>query len=238
MNPVDRFEGFIERLMERIFVRAAHSRLQPVEIGKRLVRAMESRQSVGMEGVLVPNVYDIYLSPDDFAHFEPMQRSLVQNMQSHLGRVARQQQYHILGDSMVVTLAQDKRLARGDIRIDAQSKDVPNQPPPSQHTSVLPSLGGEFPASTAAPNLRLNGHTYAVLRTPTRLGRLPDNDIVVNDKRVSRYHAEIVQRGGTWLVRDTGSTNGTAINGRLVREAPLTTGDRISLGGLEATWEQ
>jgi pSer/pThr/pTyr-binding forkhead associated (FHA) protein len=39
-------------------------------------------------------------------------------------------------------------------------------------------------------------------------------------------------------LRDAGSTNGTAVNGKIVREAPLRPGDAISLGGLEVTWEQ
>jgi pSer/pThr/pTyr-binding forkhead associated (FHA) protein len=40
------------------------------------------------------------------------------------------------------------------------------------------------------------------------------------------------------MVRDTGSTNGIAVNGKIVREAMLKPGDTISLGGLEVNWEQ
>ena len=90
MNLVARFESFIERLMERSFTRAAHSKLQPVEIGKRLVRAMESQQQVGVGGILVPNVYDVYLSRLDYAQFQPARRSMTTNLEVHLSRVARQ----------------------------------------------------------------------------------------------------------------------------------------------------
>ncbi|HEX8917505.1 MAG TPA: FHA domain-containing protein, partial [Chloroflexota bacterium] len=65
-----------------------------------------------------------------------------------------------------------------------------------------------------------------------------DNDIVLDDKRVSRHHAEIQEKGGRWLLRDMGSTNGTAVNGKIVKEAALKPGDQVSLGGLECTWEQ
>jgi pSer/pThr/pTyr-binding forkhead associated (FHA) protein len=61
---------------------------------------------------------------------------------------------------------------------------------------------------------------------------------VLNDKRVSRHHAEVLQRDGRWLVRDTGSTNGTAVNGKVLKETALKRGDVISLGGLEITWQQ
>jgi pSer/pThr/pTyr-binding forkhead associated (FHA) protein len=107
-----------------------------------------------------------------------------------------------------------------------------------QHTAVLPRVESPLGHAPATPNLVLNGTTYAVLRSPTRLGRLPDNDIVFNDKRVSRHHADVLQTGSRWLVRDAGSTNGTAVNGKIVKEAVLTPGDTISLGGLEVTWEQ
>jgi pSer/pThr/pTyr-binding forkhead associated (FHA) protein len=83
-----------------------------------------------------------------------------------------------------------------------------------------------------------DGTSFAVLRSPTRIGRLPDNDIVLNDKRVSRHHAELILRTGRWTLRDTGSTNGTAINGKMVKEAALKSGDKLSLGGLEVVWEQ
>jgi pSer/pThr/pTyr-binding forkhead associated (FHA) protein len=123
--------------------------------------------------------------------------------------------------------------------VDAEMRDGEAPSPADvQHTAILPQVDGPLPARPSTPNLVLDGQSYAVLRSPTRLGRLADNDIVLNDKRVSRHHAEVVQQGTRWLVRDTGSTNGTAVNGKIVREAVLKPGDRVSLGGLEGVWEQ
>ncbi len=242
MNLVARFESFIEGLMERTFTRAARSHLQPVEIGKRLVRAMDSQQSIGTEGVLVPNVYDVFLSPEDYAHFEPMRRSLAQNLEAHVGRVARQRRFHLVSRP-IVRLQADDNVGVGNVRIVPHLQDVeaPDQEA-FRHTAILPQVNGH-PAGTrsarlAAPNLVLAHRSYAVLRSPTRVGRLPDNDIVLDDKRVSRHHAEVLHQGNRWVLRDTGSTNGTAVNGRIVKEAVLKPGDTISLGGLEGTWEQ
>jgi pSer/pThr/pTyr-binding forkhead associated (FHA) protein len=99
-------------------------------------------------------------------------------------------------------------------------------------------MDGPIVSGPPTPNLLWNGSSYAVLRSPTRIGRLPDNDIVLDDRRVSRHHAEVILQGGRWTLRDTKSTNGTAVNGKMVREAMLKPGDRISLGGLEVSWEQ
>ena len=240
MNPVARFESFIERVMERTFTRATRSHLQPVEIGKRLVRSMESDQSVGVDGVEVPNVYDVHLSPDDFEYFRPQRRSLTEKLEAHVARTARQRRF-VLASRPRVYLAEDRTLDPGDVRVDAHKQDVDLSPAPDpQHTAVLPRVDGDLPfaAAPAPPSLKYEGRTFAVLHSPTKVGRLPDNDIVFNDPRVSRHHAQRLEQNGRWVVRDTGSTNGTAVNGKVIREAPLRPGDAISLGGLEVTWEQ
>ena len=226
--------------MERTFTRATRTSLQPVEIGKRLVRAMESEQSVGMEGILVPNVYDVYLSPPDYDHFKAMRRSMSEKLEAHLARTARQRRFHMVSKPRV-NVQWDDSVNRGDIRVKACLQDVEEAPQTDfQHTAVLPRVDENLPLPTRAPtpNLVYDGQTYALLRSPTTVGRLPDNDIVLDDKRVSRHHAAFIQQGTRWMLRDTGSTNGTAVNGRIVMEAVLKPGDVVSLGGLEVTWEQ
>lgn len=224
--------------MERTFTRAAGSHLQPVEIGKRLVRVMEAEQSVGMEGVLVPNAYDVFLSKADYEHFEGARGSMAKNLESHLGRIARQRRFHMM-DRPLVTFHADDEIDAGDLAVEAHMMDVESAAPAApQHTAVLPQVETVMPPRSGTPNLIWENQSYAVLRSPTKIGRLADNDIVLNDKRVSRHHAEVVQQSGRWIVRDTGSTNGTALNGKMIHEAPLKPGDKVSLGGLEVVWNQ
>jgi Protein of unknown function (DUF3662)/FHA domain len=237
VNLVARFESFIERLMERTFTRAARSHLQPVEISKRLVRAMEAHQSVGVSGMMVPNIYDVYLSEYDYPHFEPMKRSLARNFEGHLGRVARQRRFELVSQP-VVTLNLGRDVAAGNVRVETQLMDIDRSGEERQHTAVLPQVEPTATARSSTPSLLFESQTYAVLRSPSRVGRLADNDIVLDDKRVSRHHAELSTDGSRWLLKDIGSTNGTAVNGKIVREIVLKPGDTISLGGLEVTWEQ
>lgn len=64
-----------------------------------------------------------------------------------------------------------------------------------------------------------------------KIGKKSDNDIVINDKTVSRYHAEIqVADDNSYLLKDLNSTNGTIINSMKVKEAFLSQGDLIEVG--------
>ena len=59
---------------------------------------------------------------------------------------------------------------------------------------------------------------------------MEDNDLVLSDDTVSRYHCKIVQEDTGYLLVDLGSTNGTFINSVRVREAYLKPGCTIGLG--------
>jgi len=55
-------------------------------------------------------------------------------------------------------------------------------------------------------------------------------DLILDDALISGSHAQIVAKGDQWVLQDLGSTNGTLVNGRLVREAVLKPGAEISMG--------
>jgi len=48
------------------------------------------------------------------------------------------------------------------------------------------------------------------------IGRSPEADIVLSDRRISRLHAEVIRRAGRYFVHDLGSKNGTYVNGQLL----------------------
>lgn len=64
----------------------------------------------------------------------------------------------------------------------------------------------------------------------TRVGRSPDNDIVIAHPSLSQRHCEIDLGIGFLKVRDLGSTNGTFVADRAVTEANLASGDHLRLG--------
>lgn len=90
-------------------------------------------------------------------------------------------------------------------------------------------------AAGGSPAARLRdagGHQYPLQSAITRIGRLPDNDIVLNDDDVSRRHAVIIDTGSTFVITDLRSANGVQVQGRRLRpSATLADGDHISICG-------
>jgi pSer/pThr/pTyr-binding forkhead associated (FHA) protein len=67
-------------------------------------------------------------------------------------------------------------------------------------------------------------------REPLVIGR-KDGDLLLDDALVSGRHCQILPRGADWVIQDLGSTNGTMVDGRLIREVTLKAGNEIAVGG-------
>ncbi len=66
---------------------------------------------------------------------------------------------------------------------------------------------------------------------PIRIGRAPTSQIVIQDERCSRTHAELFMSEGRWILRDLGSRNGTAVGKKLIKgDWTLRRGDVIRIG--------
>jgi pSer/pThr/pTyr-binding forkhead associated (FHA) protein len=82
------------------------------------------------------------------------------------------------------------------------------------------------------------GRRYPLRGAATRIGRLPDNDIVLDDAMVSRYHAMIVDTGNSFVITDLRSANGIHLADTRIRgSASLADGDHIRISDHEFTFE-
>ncbi|MGB8859392.1 MAG: FHA domain-containing protein [Ilumatobacteraceae bacterium] len=94
------------------------------------------------------------------------------------------------------------------------------------HLNELP--GGA--ASLVVRNGPQAGAAMSLDAPITRLGRSTDGEISLDDITVSRRHAEIIRTGNEYLVRDSGSLNGTYVNNSRIEEAQLMQGDELQIG--------
>jgi DNA-binding response OmpR family regulator len=71
---------------------------------------------------------------------------------------------------------------------------------------------------------------WTLAKPVNSIGRWQDNDVVIDDRWVSRYHAQIRREGEQYVIRDLDSKNGTLVNGqRITAPTRLTDGDEIQV---------
>jgi hypothetical protein len=144
----------------------------------------------------------------------------------------------------VVSLSVSVALAEAEEEMD--SKDMSKQDTLTETIKgALPlddSLGSTLIQIPRLPRLVITAGTGEgrefKLRSKATLGRAPDNDIILEDPKVSRHHAVIAFTEERYTITDLESANGTFVNGIRVREShhPLRVEDVISLGDTELTF--
>jgi hypothetical protein len=237
-------EQKIESLVEGVFGRAFKSRVQPVELARKLTKEMDDHRTVSVSRVYVPNEFTVYLSTPDREQFDAYEASLKLELQEYLAEHARRESYVMLSPP-VVLMTTDDDLAVGEFGIatrmiqQSSTRDAApvSDPKPAQTMVYRPTEGqdsdaeGEVARETVA---LIEGNTkHEITKPVTVLGRSAGCDIRLGDPNVSRRHAELRQQGTSYWMVDLGSTNGVEVNGARVERAKLDHGDTVTLGESE-----
>jgi hypothetical protein len=240
--------GTVERWLEQAFEAPARRlfrpRMQPITLARAVERAMEQFGHVGPAGLQVPNFYLVELHPTDFSGFQSWLQALERDLAAHVQQRTLARGWSCPGRPRVEVRASPHVPKRRPL-VQAETVDLPAPPPPSstptmgwpslEGTAVLPmdAVAAQPRLGSALASLELpDGQRVAITTRRVRLGREVDNDVVLPDPRVSRYHAQIDCVGGAFTLRDLGSRNGTRVGDRPVVEGPLLPGDTIFLGGV------
>jgi hypothetical protein len=249
MSVLKSLETKIADLVEGAFGRAFRSELRPVEIARKLAREMEEHKVVSVSKVYAPNEYNVYVSPDDRAHFTDYEPALVKELAGYLLEHARLERLALLSRPGIA-FHTDPRLRLGEFGIQARLMRPGDEPDaePRQgevgHTMIYtserlrPVEAGVPPPAPTRAIVVVDGRRMVVGRTGAVIGRSRDCDIVLADANISRRHAEVLPTEDGWSINDLGSTNGVAVNGRrIARAAPLRAGDEIELGTTRLRFE-
>jgi hypothetical protein len=239
------FERRLEGAVEGLFARAFRSGVQPVELGKRLVREVEDGRTVGVNRVYVPNVYVYELSAQDRERFADYEQALAQELAALAVDTARERDWAMLGPARVeFQTAED--LPEGRFRVagrvePAQEADAAAAPaggrapapPVGPHTAMLPGQRRRPKVQAPASLVLVQGgqavRTYPLAAAELSIGRSERSDIALADPGVSRNHARVVREGDDFIIEDLRSTNGTEVNGQPVRRRRLANGDMLKL---------
>ncbi len=211
--------GFIERAFANMFP----SDVEPAQIARKLVATMEARTQTENGTMSAPSRYAAYVHPSDFQRLRPHREYLEEEWAALLAEVA--QRVGIAFPSPPsVELREDDGTVLGAIEIDVL-EDGSARASVKREVLVLRVVKG-MPA----------GARFTLMRT-MRVGRNTECEIFLVDPSVSRNHAVLELRGEEVVVRDSGSTNGTFVNGERVQLRTLRPGDRVAFGKTEMAVE-
>ena len=251
MSVLRNLESKLAELVEGTFSRAFKSEVRPVEIARKLAREMDEHRVQSLSRTYAPNEYAVWLSPEDREQFSGYEDELRDELSGYLLEHARRERVALL-TAPEIAFKTDERLRLGEfgiqarlVRPDESPAEAPRQAEEG-HTMVYSSAERiaeplrEPDPRRGTARLRIGGRAELLGSGGATLGRSRDADIVLEDPNVSRVHAEVRPSGGSWIVRDLGSTNGVKVNGRRLdpsRPQSLRGGDVIELGTSRAILE-
>ena len=222
MGFLGKVERRIEGAVNGVFARAFKGDVQPVEITARLQKELDSEaQLLSREKRLVPNDFLVGLSVHDFARLFPYSRTLNEEIIPELRDYAADRGY-VFNGAIAIHYEERRDLPTGRFTVTSGAVAKVSEP----------HAGGQV--RRAALVLEVNGVRHPLTPPGLVIGRGSEPDLRINDPGISRRHAEFVVTGTgpaqTIVIRDLGSTNGIAVNGRKVSEASVEDGTRIDIG--------
>jgi hypothetical protein len=256
VSKLRNLEAKIAGAVEGAFGRAFKSRVQPVELARKLAKEMEDQKTVSVSHTYVPNEYLVYLSPADRQQFENYEEALRKELSDYLLEHARREGLALVMRPRV-GLETDDRLGTGEFGIQAWMSAAAEEAAQEVSAEAQPAAAADYghtmvyspdraprrlesPAPSPSPERAMlvgNGKRTVVSGDRLLVGRSRDCDLVLDDPNVSRRHMELRRDRVGWVAVDLGSTNGVMVNGRRIDEAPLEPGDEIAVGVSRLTFE-
>jgi len=245
------FEGSLEKYIDNFFKDNFGGRVQPLDIAKKLAREMRNCRRVSISNIYVPNIYTVFLNPEDNADIEPLSKALAKELEDYVAKKAAEKRYTLTGPP-VIKFSVEEALPVGGLRVEGEFSEDPGEedgPEPEdkhieQTQPFQPVKNSTLLETPSVPYgvLRVDsgpdqGKVFKLITPVVVVGRGENCDIVLKDDSVSRRHARLERYRNRYRIVDLGSTNGTFVNGIRTGMKILETGDKLQLGLTTCTFK-
>lgn len=223
-----KFESIARRLIEGSFKRLFGGRLEPLEIGAYLARALEDNQQAGR----APTHYRVFVSLAEYEFITENHPNLSQELADYVQELTQRVGLTLSG-TPVVALAADEALRSQMVRVEALHAAADDPDTTQVHRLSVGNAEVAQALQEADAYLIVSGRQHVPLDRPvTSIGRRMDNDVVLDSGSVSRQHAQIRWRYGRFILYDLSNRGRTFVNGAPVTEHVLQPGDVIGLSNV------
>ncbi|MBN2386817.1 MAG: DUF3662 domain-containing protein [Anaerolineales bacterium] len=237
MAKLDELESRLQALVEDQLMKYLPGRKTEDQIAQKLASAMQANLKPGDGGAITraPNVYVLVAHPTTLTAWRGDAR-LLEELGDALQTVGEEIGL-VFSTNPTLSTAADLTMPKGDIRILA-SFSAENVGPTAGMSTVT---NDEGPAESIPSNAFLILHGTKIIplnRSVINIGRRLDNQVVIDDPRVSRNHAQLRAIKERFVLFDLNSTGGTFVNGQPANQSILYPGDVISLAGVTIIFGQ
>jgi hypothetical protein len=233
-----RLEARLRELLEVRLIRALPGRRSEDLLVQHLTTAIEANVRVDPAGTrIAPNIYTLTVHRSSRARWQ--EPALLEALLELIRSAGSAADLHFESPP-TISFADDPSIRFDDLRITASHSADPVGATQDMQTNT--DAQGERAESAAVPEsafLIVDGVKEFPLKKPVvNVGRRLDNDLVIDDPRVSRHHAQLRAIKGRYVLFDLNSSGGTFINGQRTSQTVLYPGDVISLAGVSMIFGQ
>ncbi len=235
MTKIDEIEARLQNILEDHLPRYLPGYRAEDRISQQLASALHTNIKKQAELSLAPNVFIIVGHPTTLTRWRADPR-LLEKLSEALVTVGNEEGL-VFVTKPTVTTAADVSLRLDEIRILASFSGES-----IAETRGLPTGSREVNPPEIVPSnafLVLYGTKIIPLKVPVvNIGRRLDNQVIIDDPRVSRRHAQLRVVRNRFVIFDLNSSGGTFVNGQRINQSVLYPGDVISLAGISVVFGQ
>jgi hypothetical protein len=227
-DKLGRLESRLQNIFEGSAGRLFPTTKPPKKLAHSLIEAMKDGIQPGDKGGLfAPNQFTVQVDPEQADRWQTSP-DFLDELTTMLGKTAAEEGISFKS-APIIKIQPNPRLTSGEIRVKVQFEEIE-----LPQTAAMEIISDEdFEGIPQNAFLIVDGVDIFPLTQPViNIGRRTDNQLVINDGKVSRVHAQLRVINGRYVIFDLDSSGGTFVNGARIHQNTLSAGDVISIAGV------
>ena len=208
-------ENKLQGLVEGVFDRTFTTPVQPIEIAKKIVTAIDDNVTAKNKAKIVPNFISVILPENAYDRIFAIAPEIIEQLKLYTDTYAKEKGYIFFGDLDIIIKKGERMLISLENKADDRMLD-------ERIDEVIPT----YIIVTDKEN---QTETHILLTSEITIGRDLNSTIIIPSVTASRHHADIRKINEHYVLRDLGSSNGTTLNDEPVTASRLKVGDEIKI---------